>query len=152
MVGLNKSTVDFRSLYKFARKYPVLWRSTFSLHFFKNSIWLIRDFCKGNKSSFQMSKLVMMLWIIIAFSLFPTARILFSVVSILFLALRIFLLLWEFFPPLKEFFSWCEFFGRETDFSLTNHAKHTIVEYGAYCWKQNLCRLKNSLKDGIKNV
>ena len=40
----------------------------------------------------------------------------------------------------------------ETDFSLTNHAKHTIVEYGAYCWKQNLCRLKNGLKDGIKNV
>ena len=114
-MDLNKSTVHFTSLYKFARKYPVLGRSTFSLHYFKNSVWFIKDFCKGNKSSFQISRLVMMLWIIIAFSFFSTARILFSIVSILFLALRIFLLLWEFFPPLKEFFSRCEFFiGRLT--------------------------------------
>ena len=120
-MDLNKSTVHFTSLYKFARKYPVLGRSTFSLHYFKNSVWFIKDFCKGNKS-FSCSE---------DFS--PVVRIL---------------------PPLKEFFSWCEFFERATDFSLTNHAKHTTVKYGVYfyCWKENLFRLKNISKDGIKNV
>ena len=152
-MDLNKSTVDFTRLYKFARKYPVLGRSTFSLHYFKNSVWFIKDFCKRNKSSFQMSRLVMMLWIIIAFSFFPQQEF-------FFLLWAFFFWLWGFFSccknssPIKRIFLLMRIFWKG-DWLFTNKPCKTHyckIWSLFYCWKENLFRLKNISKDGIKNV
>ena len=52
--GISKSTILFKiSIVKFVNKYPRMKKSSFSLHFLKNNLKIIKEICYENASDFK---------------------------------------------------------------------------------------------------
>ena len=53
-LGISKSTILFKiSIVKFVNKYPRMKKSSFSLHFLKNNLKIIKEICHENASDFK---------------------------------------------------------------------------------------------------
>ena len=52
--GISKSNILFKiSIVKFVNKYPRMKKSSFSLHFLKNNLKIIKEICHENASDFK---------------------------------------------------------------------------------------------------